>query len=406
MRQTSTWRKLTAAAAVLPMLALAPASPAHAQDEPFDDPAAAAAAWLASQSDGTSWSEIEIAGTMDALIGLMAAGVGGDQVQTTLEWLNEPDILGSYVYPASAETEEAELALGSAGKAMYVVATAGGDPTDFGGVRLAEEVAAAPVEGIDPGLLSWAALGLSRTEDGVTDEITEAILGAQCDDGGFTYAAPEGGDCTGDPDTTGVTASALAAIGDDAADAHADALAWLEANQGEDGSFDGGFGANANSTATAAQALLGSEGTADAAETSLTYLIGLQIGCGEENAGAVRFAEGDADEPVTLQYATAQALIPLSGQNLAELEAAELDPAVPEVECGAEDDRTTDAAAEDDADEEDEGPSWLPWVIAGAIVLVIAAIAFAVVRGRRGSSTGSAAGGESGSSSDEAEDRE
>lgn len=397
MRQTSTWRKLTAAAAVLPMLALAPASPAHAQDEPFGDPATAAAAWLASQTDGPSWDDIGVGGTMDAVIGLMAAGVGGDQVQATLEWLNEPDILASYIYEPDPETDDPVLAPGAAGKVMYVVATAGGDPTDFGGVRLAEEVAAAPLEGVAPDSIAWAALGLARTEDGVTDEVTEALLGAQCDDGGFTFDALEGGDCIGSPDTTGIVTSALAAIGDETSDAYEAALTWLEANQGEDGDFN----ANANSTAVAAQAMLASDGRPEVAETSLAYLIGLQIGCGDESAGAVRFsADDDGSDPLSLQFATTQSLIALSGQSLAELDASAIEADIPAAECGAEGDQATEADGDDG--EGDEGTSWLPWVIAGAIVLVIAAIAFAVVRGRRGSSTED----ESGSSSDEAKDRE
>ncbi|WP_199040303.1 hypothetical protein [Glycomyces salinus] len=401
MRQTSTWRKLTAAAAVLPIVALAPASPAGAQDEPFGDPSAAAAAWLTAQAEGPSWEDIGVGGTMDAVIGLMAAGVGGDQVQDTLEWLNEPDVLSSYIYQPDPETDESVLAPGAAGKVMYVVATAGGDPTDFGGVRLAEEVADAPLEGVAPDSVAWAALGLARTDDGVTDEITETLLAAQCDDGGFTYDALEGGDCTGSPDTTGVATSALAAIGGDASDAYEAALTWLEDNQGEAGDFD----ANANSTAMASQAMLASDGRPEAAETSLTYLIGLQVGCGDESAGAIRFSEDDdGSDPLSLQFATTQALVPLSGQSLAELDASAIEAEIPAVECGAEDDQTTEAAADDEAD--DEGTSWLPWVIAAAVVLLVAAIAFAVVRGRRGSSTESAAGAGSASSSDEAKDEE
>ncbi|WP_156925873.1 hypothetical protein [Glycomyces arizonensis] len=378
--------RTAAAAAVLPVVAFAAAAPAHAQDDaPYDDPAAAAASWLAAQSSGDHFEfngAPNVSATLDSLIGLMAAGVGGDQVQASLEWINDPDTLGSYVYPA--EGEDAPIALGSAGKVMYVVATAGGDPTDFGGVKLADEVAEASVEGLDGGSLSWAALGLSRTEDGVSEAVTAALLAAQCDDGGFSYAVPESGSCTGDPDTTGTAVSALTAIGEDGADAREGALGWLKDHQGEDGSFDGGFGANANSTALAAQALLTSEGATEAAEAAVAYLIGLQIGCGEDGAGAIRFS--DPEDPETGEasrlLATAQALVPLSGQSLAELDASDLAADVPAADCESAD----NGAASDEAGEEadDDGNAWVPWVIVGAAVVLVAVVAFLVVRGRRG----------------------
>ena len=397
MRHKSTWRKQLAAAAVLPIVAIAPTSPAHAQDETFDDPSTAAAAWLAAQADGPSWEDIGVGGTIDAAIGLMAAGVGGDQVQATLEWLNDPDVLASYIYQPDPETDEPVLAPGAAGKVMYVVATAGGDPTDFGGVRLFEEVSAAPLDGVAPDSIAWAALGLARTEDGVTDEVTEALLTAQCDDGGFTYDDFDGGDCTGSPDTTGAVASALAAIGPDASEAYEAALTWLEDNQGEAGDFN----ANANSTAMASQALLASGARPEAAEASLAYLIGLQIGCGDESAGAIRFSEDDdGSDPLSLQFATTQALVALSGQNLAELDASALEAETPSVACGGESDQAAEADSADDGEDADEdGIPWLPWVIVAAAVVVVAGIAFVIARSRGGRT-------ETGASSDGAEDEE
>ncbi|GAB3996178.1 hypothetical protein GCM10029992_15430 [Glycomyces albus] len=167
----------------------------------------------------------------------------------------------------------------------------------------------------------------------------------------------------------------------------------------------GDFNANANSTAMAAQAMLASDGRPEAAETSLAYLIGLQIGCGDDSAGAVRFSEDDdGSDPLSLQFATTQALVPLSGKSLAELDASGIEADLPDVGCDAEGDQPADATG--DAGDDEESTSWLPWVIAGAVVLVVAAIAFTVVRGRRGSSTESAAGSGSASSSDEAKDEE
>ncbi|HLU27401.1 MAG TPA: hypothetical protein VKZ65_03110 [Glycomyces sp.] len=371
----------------LPLAAVA-ATPAHAQDAPHPDPAGAAASWLADQAAGDHFEfngAPDVSATLDSLIGLMAARVGGDQVQSSLEWLNEPDVLNAYVYPGGEGPEDAPIALGAAGKIMYVVATAGGDPADFGGVKLAEEVTAAPAEGLDGSALSWAALGLSRTEEGVSEEITAALLAAQCGDGGFSFSASENGDCASDPDTTGLAVAALTALGEDGAEARESALRWLQDGQGEDGSFDGGFGANANSTSMAAQALLTSEDTASAAEAALTYLIGLQIGCGEDGAGAVRFS--DPEDPdfgeASRLLATAQSLVPLSGQNLAELDASGSVADVPAAECESADDGAATAEGGDEA-ADDGSSAWVPWLIAAAALVLVAAVAFAVVRGRRG----------------------
>ncbi|WP_026931502.1 prenyltransferase/squalene oxidase repeat-containing protein [Glycomyces tenuis] len=377
-----------AAAVVLPVAALAPASAAHAQDAPYSDPSGAAASWLAAQASGDHFEfngAPDVGATLDSLIGLMAAQVGGDQVQASLEWINEPDVLSSYVYSGEGE-EDAPIALGAAGKVMYVVATAGGDPSDFGGVKLAEEVTAAPTEGLDGGTLSWAALGLSRTEEGVSEEVAAALLAAQCSDGGFSFSVPEGGDCASDPDTTGLAVSALTAIGEDGAEARGTALQWLQDQQGEDGSFDGGFGANANSTALAAQALLTSEDTADAAELSVTYLIGLQIGCGEDGEGAIRFSDPEDPEfgESSRLLATAQALVPLSAQNLAELDASDQARDVPAVECESAEDAGTGDAGDAASDEDDGANAWLPWVIVGAALVLLAIVAFVIVRARRG----------------------
>ncbi|GAB3647531.1 prenyltransferase/squalene oxidase repeat-containing protein [Glycomyces tarimensis] len=397
MRHQSTRRTLlraAAAAAVLPIVAVASASPVHAQDEPDADPAAAAASWLAAQSSG-DYFEFDgapnVATTLDALIGLMSARVGGDQVQTSLEWLNQPDTLGAYVYPGG-DAEDASIAPGAAGKVMYVVATAGGDPSDFGGVKLAEEVAAAPLEGLDGGTLAWAALGLSRTEDGVSPEITAALIDAQCSDGGFSYTIAEGGDCVGDPDTTGAAVAALSAIGEEAEPVRDEAVGWLLDQQEDDGGFDSGMGVNANSTAMAAQALL-SVGESEAAELSVAHLIGLQIGCGDEAAGAIRASDPEDPEfgEASRLLATAQALVPLSGQNLAELDASGSSADVPATDCAAAGDEATTA----DAAQDDEGSaSWIPWVIVAAAVVLLAIVAFLVVRARRGGEAGKAEDGE------------
>ncbi|THV41589.1 prenyltransferase/squalene oxidase repeat-containing protein [Glycomyces buryatensis] len=412
MRHQPKRRLLTAAAAaVLPIAVLGTAAaPAHAQDsEPFAAPAAAGAAWLAAQADGPSWSDGDIGTSLDAVIGLMAARVGTDQVQTTLEWLNDEDVLSSYVYPPSDESEDPALNAGGAGKVMYVVATAGGDPTDFGGIRLAAEVTAAQTEtgGFGDGSVqntSWAVLGLSRTDQGANAEAGAALAAAQCDDGGFSYAdvdADGGADCVSDPDTTGIAVAALAVLeGDDVTAALDGAVMWLENNQSENGGFDAGFGENASSTAMAAQAFFATE-RSGAAERATSFLIELQLGCDTDAAGA--FMASDPEDPEYGEsmrlLATAQSLVAVAGQNLATLDASESTADIPVLDCEG----GTDAASPADEAVSSDSDAWIPWVIVAAALLLIALVAYLIVRARRGGDGGAEGAAEGGAASDAAD---
>lgn len=277
--------RLLAAAAVVPITVFASAAPAEAEEEPFAQPAQAAASWLVAQSDGTSWNNHDVSTSLDAVIALEAAGVGGDQVKATLEWLNSNDTLSPYVYPDLEDAApEPTLSAGSAGKVMYAVATAGGDPTNFAGIKLADELKASqtPTGSYGDGTAlstAWAVLGLSRTDTPAGEEAAAGLAAMQCPDGGFDYIDVDGGDdCVSDPDTTGLTASALATINGDTASASLkSAVDWLESMQAADGGFDNGMGENANSTAMAAQAFFAA-GRPDAAGRAVAFLIGLQYG--------------------------------------------------------------------------------------------------------------------------------
>ncbi|GAA1663382.1 hypothetical protein GCM10009830_05860 [Glycomyces endophyticus] len=382
-------RLLTAAA--LPVTLLAAASPGHAQTEPFAEPAEAASSWLVAQSDGTSWNQ-DPATSLDAILALEAARVGGDQVEASLGWLNDPAILEPYVNTAADGATGFNA--GSAGKVMYAVATAGGDPTDFGGVKLAEQVTGAQTangtygDGT-AGSTAWAVLGLSRTDTPATEAAAAGLAAIQCPDGGFNYADVDGGDdCVSDPDTTGLTVSALVALGAPAAASLETAVAWLESAQGEDGGFDGGFGANANSTAMAAQAFLAA-GRTDAAERAVAFLLTLQFDCDGAAPGAFMYT--DPEDPdfgeATRLLATAQAIVPVSGQNLATLDASGAAADVPSDPCAApaEDDATSASA-----DDESGSNSWLPWAIVAAVVVIGALILVFALRARRGSDAGAA----------------
>ncbi|MCC3764754.1 hypothetical protein K3N28_16985 [Glycomyces sp. TRM65418] len=397
--------RLLAAAAVVPVTVFASAAPAEAQD-PFAQPAHAAASWLVAQSDGTSWNDGDVSTSLEAVIALEAARVGGDHVQATLEWLNDTATLTPYLYPTT-EGAEPTLSVGAAGKVMFTVATAGGDPTNFGGIKLADEVTAAQAANGTYGdgtalSTAWAVLGLSRTDRPAGEEAASGFAAIQCPDGGFNFMDVDGGDdCVSDPDTTGLAASALATLDGDAAAASLTAAAdWLESAQSEDGGVGGEYGVNANSTAMAAQAFLAA-GRVDAAERAVAFLLTLQFDCTGEVPGAFRYTDPEGGDFVEVSrlLATAQAMVPVAGQNLAELDATGIEAGVPDNGCesAVAGDETADAV------EDDGSAAWLPWVIGAAVVLLAALIIGFAMKHRRNGGPSAADGSGDGRADDGAE---
>nr|BFF22985.1 hypothetical protein GCM10025732_09500 [Glycomyces mayteni] len=279
---------------------------------------------------------------------------------------------------------------------MYVVATAGGDPTDFGGIKLAEQVAASQAANGTYGdgtalSTSWAVLGLSRTDTAAGETAAAGLAAVQCPDGGFSYSDVDGGDdCVSDADTTGLAIPALVSLGDPASASLESAVTWLEGAQAEDGGFDAGFGENANTTAVAAQAFLAA-GRADAAERAVAFLLTLQFGCDGAAPGAFMYTNPeDADfGEATRLLATAQAIVPVSGQDLATLDASGSAADVPAVDCASADAGDATTAAGDD--EESGSASWLPWAIIAAVVVIAALIVVFALRSRRNGGSGDAA---------------
>lgn len=385
--------RLLAAAAVVPITVFASAAPAEAQEAPFAQPAQAAASWLAAQSDGTSWNGQDVATSLDAVIALEAARVGGDQVQAALEWLNSSDVLSPYVLPTPDGATEPALNAGAAGKVMYTVATAGGDPANFAEIRLADEVTASQTptgtygDGT-AGSTAWAVLGLSRTDTPAGPEAAAGLAAIQCPDGGFNFLDIDGGDdCVSDPDTTGLVASALATLGEPASASLSSAIAWLEGAQAESGGFDNGFGENANSTAMAAQAFLAADRD-DAAARAVAFLLTLQYDCTGEQPGAIMYTDPETGDYVEISrlLATAQAIVPIAGQDLANLDATGIEAAVPGNGCesaNAGDEGTGEA----DASEDEGSASWLPWAIGAAVVVLAALILAIALKSRRNGTT-------------------
>lgn len=293
--QLQDWNFFPARDASIPLSDLIPS------DEPVD-PAAypgaadgdvlAAAGWLGRElaaGDGT----LPVGGptdwglTVDALLALAAAGVGGDQIEATATalWNSGTTYVG--------EPEEAN-AWARVAKTVLALQVAGFDPTVFpagtGTRNLLLELRTAQNADGQFGS-SWngfgqplAVLALARTEGGVPAAAVTWTQGQQCttegsaDDGAYGYSP-----CSGDVDVTAMIVQALLAAGVPATDPSiADAVAWLTAIQtaAGDGSLPAAWApiANTNSTGLGGQALLGA-GAVEPAAAAAAWIGGLQVSC-------------------------------------------------------------------------------------------------------------------------------
>jgi hypothetical protein len=303
-----------------------------------DDATLTAAGWLASRFvegerlEGGFGPDAGL--TADAVFALAGAGVAADELTAAVDWLAGQ--VAGYTQGQPWDAEDAVYA-GATAKLILALLVDGRDPTDVGGVDLVQQLRdrEQPAEaGADAGRFtdtsdfgdfsstltqSLAVLALLRA-DGVSPSVPAMtfLLDQQCPDGGFRFDPDEDG-CTSSADTTGFAVQALVAEGTPfATAAAADAVAWLVEEQAVDGSFDDGFQGNANSTGLAAVALAvggdGVDGAPEALAATRGFLLGLQVGCDGDDAGAIAFSEADAGD---LPRATAQAIPGLTGVGLA-----------------------------------------------------------------------------------------
>jgi hypothetical protein len=303
-----------------------------------DDATLTAAGWLASQLvegerlEGGFGPDVGL--TADAVFALAGAGVAADELTATVDWLSGQ--VAGYTQGQPWDAEDAVYA-GATAKLILALLTDGRDPTDVGGVDLVTQLLdrEQPAEAdADAGRFtdssdfgdfsstltqSLAVLALIRADDvGPSVAAMTFLLDQQCPDGGFRFDPEEEG-CTSSADTTGFAVQALMADGTPfATAAAAQAVAWLVDAQAPDGSFDDGFQGNANSTGLAAVALAvggdGVDGAAEALDAARRFLLGLQVGCDGEAAGAIAFSQAD---PGDLPRATTQAIPGLTGVGLA-----------------------------------------------------------------------------------------
>jgi hypothetical protein len=317
---------------LLPVL-LAPAllgaavpAAAHA-DAATPAPAAAAASWLASSlssagtvvgsyDDGkgnivsyTDWGR-----TLDAAIGLLAAGGQDATLGRALTSAEAPDAVAAYTQGAPGD-EAGAAYVGATAKLAFVVAATGGDPAKAGGVDLLSQLLSLQTAdgrfadrssyGDYANVFGHAFALLALTQSGRTPPtaVVNGLESAACPDGSFPETYPTAGAaCTGSVDATGLVLQALAAVGRGSAPAAQAAGRWLTGQQKSDGSFPGQ--APVNSTGYAA-AGLAAVGAATGAATD--YLVGQQDADGGLRTGAAGATGGDV-------FATAQALPALAGK--------------------------------------------------------------------------------------------
>jgi hypothetical protein len=270
------------------------AAPAGAEES-----AAAAAGFLAGQlEEGSHFPEDEGSLTVDGLIALAAAGGHDSEVAAMADWLAEQ---------APAYTEGNGPAAGSLAVA---VAAAGQDPTDFGGLDLTEVV----VESIDDTgqcgefagayTQSLCVLGLVRAEAEVPQEAVDNLVALQdAETGSFGFDSE--GEYTPDLDSTALAVSALSGVldQDGAVDAVVTARDYLLGEQAEDGSWQGFSAVNTTGLAASALAALGED-----VQPAVDWLTGVQLSDGGFAA--------EQDGELADVRATTQGILPLTGESL------------------------------------------------------------------------------------------
>lgn len=310
------------AAAFSSLAVTAAATPADAEV------VAAAADWLAGQlseagtvtgsypgDDGAPVEYTDWGQTLDSALALLAAGGHDAVLGRALNSVEDPGAVAAYTQGAPGDGEDAAY-VGATAKLAFVVAVTGGDPESVGGVDLLAQLTSlaqpdgrfadrsdfgnyANLYGHAFALLAYEGAGGTPTE-----LMVQGLLDAQCDDGSFPETYP-GAICSGQIDATGLVLQALAAVGLGDSTAAADAVAWLTAQQADDGRFPGE--APVNSTG---YAVLGLNAVDEPSGDAVAWLVSQQ-----NDDGGLRLGAGDdASSDV---FATAQALPALAGTTFA-----------------------------------------------------------------------------------------
>ncbi len=256
--------------------------------------------------------------TADVALGLAAAGGQGPALAKVVAYLKAN--AAAYVHgdPSFGEKADANYA-GPTGKLAVVAQVTGNDPTSFGGLDLLAELRtlASPTgrflddsafgDFSNPLGQAFDVLALQRA-GGAPRPTIDALVGAQCGDGGFPDAF--GGTCASSADASGLALQALVAA--DSGCPAAAALAYLQAHQSADGSFTSSAVdpakapvANVNSTAYAALGLTAARASSAA---TVVYLRSVQ----NLDGGLPTIP---SSSPSSNLFATAQALAALAARS-------------------------------------------------------------------------------------------
>ncbi len=288
---------------------------------------------------GTTQADLGL--TIDAALGMVAAGVGRDEGDRALR--NVEAHLDDYVGPTWGARE---LYAGPVAKSVLLAATFGADPRSFGGHDLLSDLASlqdrtgryrdrtAYSDTSNVFTQALAVLALTRTGAAVPAKGVRFLRSQQCADGGFRMF-PAGTGCVGDPDATALAVTALLARERDHAAVDA-GLDYLEGRMQAGGGVPGGAGAegaNSNTTALAAMAFAVA-GRTTSYGLAAGYLGSLQFGCiappvlrgaiaYDAESYAAQLAAGLTAEPTDQERrASAQSALGLAGVSLSGLTSA------------------------------------------------------------------------------------
>ena len=263
------------------------------------DPAEAAAAYLVGQlEDGSHFPDDEGGLTVDGLLALTAVGGHDAEVAAMAGWLADQ---------APTYTEGNGPA---AGNLAVAASAAGEDPTDFGGVDLVDGVTAAIDESGQCGELAGAytqslcVLGLVRAEAEVPQPAVDNLVSLQdAETGSFGY--DNEGEYVADLDSTALAVSALSGVldQDGAVDAVVAARDYLSGEVAENGSWPGFSPVNTTGLVASALAALGED-----VQPSADWLESVQL----DDGGFPADLTGELSDV----RATTQGVLPLTGESL------------------------------------------------------------------------------------------
>jgi hypothetical protein len=181
--------------------------------------------------------------SIDAALGLLAAGGQDATLGRTLTSVEDPKAVAEYTQGAPGDKADAAY-VGATAKLAFVVTATGGDATKVGGVNLLTQLTSLQTQdgqyadrssfGNFANLFghSFALLALKQAGQAVPDAVVTALRTAHCPDGSYPESYPKAGTtCTGSVDGTGLVLQALAAVGQGSSAEVSAAVSWLQGQQ-------------------------------------------------------------------------------------------------------------------------------------------------------------------------------